>query len=56
MAANGVDCTQQLYDEIKKTPDTRLPSAEQSFKEGWQDVMAGNTKPIDSLWDGIDAD
>ncbi len=32
-----------------------LPSAEDSFKEGWKDVMQGNTHPIETLWDGIDA-
>lgn len=34
---------------------TMPPSAEESFREGWKDVMAGNTHPIDTLWDGIDA-
>ncbi len=31
-----------------------LKNAEESFKEGWSDVMQDNTSPIDSLWDGID--
>ena len=65
------DYTQQLHDEIERTPleyrplllrivhsfregvDT-LPSAEDSFREGWKDVMQGKTYPIDTLWDGID--
>ena len=34
---------------------TTLPSAEESFKEGWKDVVSGNTHPIDTLWDGVDA-
>lgn len=33
---------------------TDLPSAEESFKEGWRDVMEGNLHNIDTLWDGID--
>jgi len=33
---------------------TTLPSAEESFREGWMDVMQGKTHPIDSLWDGIE--
>ena len=33
---------------------TTLPSAEESFKEGWKDVIAGDTHPIDTLWDGVD--
>ena len=35
---------------------TVLPSAEDSFKEGWQDVLAGNTHSVDTLWDGIDTE
>lgn len=35
---------------------TVLPSAEESFREGWKDVMEGNTHRIDTLWDGIDAE
>lgn len=32
-----------------------LPTAAESFEEGWKDVMTGNTRPIETLWDGIDA-
>jgi len=32
-----------------------LPTAVESFEEGWKDVVAGNTHPIETLWDGIDA-
>ena len=35
---------------------TAFPSAEDSFREGWQDVMAGKTHSVDSLWDGIDSE
>ncbi len=31
-----------------------LPSAEDSLREGWQDVLQGNTQDVDSLWDEID--
>ena len=34
---------------------TTLPSAEESFREGWRDVQAGNTHPIETLWDDLDA-
>ena len=30
-----------------------LPSAEDSLREGWQDVKQGNTQPVDTLWDDI---
>lgn len=49
---NGFDVmstnyNEQLQEEIKHVP-------EDSFKQGWQEVMQGDTQPIDSLWDGID--
>lgn len=30
------------------------PSAAESFREGWRDVQAGRTHPIDTLWDGME--
>ncbi|MGL5034828.1 MAG: hypothetical protein ACRC6M_13610 [Microcystaceae cyanobacterium] len=33
-----------------------LPSAESSFRQGWQEAMTGNTIPVSQLWDGIDAE
>ena len=36
--------------------DEPWPSASESFREGWTDVRAGRTSPVDTLWDGIDAD
>lgn len=33
-----------------------LQSAEQSFRQGWAEALAGETHPIDELWDGIDAE
>ena len=63
------DYTQQLHNEIEQIPEeyrplllrivhsfregVTLPSAEESFSEGWQDVKNGKTHPIDTLWDGI---
>lgn len=32
-----------------------LPSAAESFAAGWRDIKAGRVHPIDTLWDGIDA-
>jgi len=58
--------------EIKATPDEYLPallnimrlfresitlkSAEQSFQQGWQEAMAGETMPLDELWVGIESE
>ena len=36
--------------------DEPRPSATESFREGWTDVLAARTSPVDTLWDGIDAD
>ena len=33
-----------------------LESPQESFRQGWHDVMAGNTLPVSQLWDGIDAE
>lgn len=32
-----------------------LPSAEDSFRQGWQEVLKGETQPISELWEDIDA-
>lgn len=58
--------------EIKATPDEYLPTllnlirlfresitlkpADDSFRQGWQEAMTGETMPIDELWAGIDAE
>jgi hypothetical protein len=33
-----------------------LPSAEESFRQGWQEAKRDETRPISELWDGIDAE
>ena len=64
--------TDLLMREIEATPDEYLPtllnmirifresvslkSAEDSFKQGWQEAMNGETMPVDELWAGIDAE
>ena len=62
----------QLASEIKTIPEEYLPnllqiirlfrdsvtlnSAEDSFRQGWQESTAGETHPVSKLWDGINAD
>ncbi len=69
-AANISSHTKQLHKEIDLIPEeyrglllrivhsfregVALPSAEDSLREGWQDVLQGNTQGVDSLWDEID--
>lgn len=38
------------------TEDDELPRAAESFRQGWVDIQAGRVHPIETLWDGIDAD
>jgi len=63
---------QQLAQEINNTPDEYLPMllklvhlfrqritlkpAQESFRQGWQEVLTGETLPIETLWEGIDED
>lgn len=30
--------------------------AAESFRQGWHDVVNGNTLPVSELWEGIDAE
>ncbi|MHC1594814.1 MAG: hypothetical protein ACXQT2_05850, partial [Methanotrichaceae archaeon] len=59
----------QIIREIKETPHEYLPNllqivrlfresvmlkpAEDSFRQGWKEAMAGETRPVSELWDGI---
>ncbi len=62
----------QVAEEIDKIPMEYLPSvlqmvrafrqsvtlksAELSFKQGWQEALAGDTHPVSELWTDIDAE
>lgn len=62
--------TEQLEAEIQRVPEeympallnivhsfresVSLPSAAESLEQGWKEAMAGETHPIDTLWDGIE--
>jgi hypothetical protein len=70
--ASTTKLLEQVIGEIEQTPHEYLPSllqiirlfresvtlksAEESFRQGWQEAMTGNTLPISQLWDGIDAE
>jgi hypothetical protein len=61
----------RISQEIQKTPDEYLPlllevirlfrqsidlkSAEDSFRQGWQEALRDDTLPVSQLWNGIDA-
>ena len=36
--------------------ENELPTAKESFKQGWIEMMNGETRPISELWDNIDVE
>jgi hypothetical protein len=36
--------------------DTPIEEIRESIYRGWQDALAGRTKPISQLWEGLDVD
>lgn len=62
---------QQVLEEVDRIPNEFLPSflklvqafresvvlptAEDSFRQAWQETQRGETRPLSELWDGIDA-
>ncbi len=71
MATQTLSYAEQLAREIKETPAEYLPilleivrlfregvtlkPAEASFRQGWKEMLAGETRPVSELWEGIDA-
>ena len=63
---------ERIFEEVAETPDEYLPMllqiihsyrrsvalkpAEESFQQGWQEALAGETLPVADLWTGIDAE
>lgn len=63
---------EQLVREIKDTPEEYLPNllqivrlfresvglkpAEDSFRKGWKEALAGETHPVSGLWENIDTE
>ena len=71
MASKTSIYEKRIIQEIKQTPDEYLPNllqivhffkesvllkpSAQSFQQGWKEILDGETYPISSLWNGIDA-
>jgi hypothetical protein len=36
--------------------DTPIEEIREGIYRGWQDVLAGRTKPVSQLWEGMDVD
>ena len=63
---------EQIGHEVRQTPDEYLPAllqivrvfresvtikpAAESFRTGWQEVLRGETLPVEELWHGIEAE
>ncbi len=72
MATQVSAYAEQLVREIKEMPEEYLPNlleivrlfresvslkpAEASFRQGWKETLAGETRQVSELWDGIDAE
>jgi hypothetical protein len=68
----SIDYEEQIIAEVQATPteyrlalleiirlfrqSVTLPSAEISFRQGWQEMALGETKPVYELWEDIDAE
>ena len=36
--------------------DVTFPTAEEGFRQAWQEAMTGQTRPISELWERLDAE
>jgi len=46
----------EIQTAILSRENVVLKHAKDSFRQGWGEAMAGETRPISELWDGIDAE
>ncbi|HET6568709.1 MAG TPA: hypothetical protein VFG50_12145 [Rhodothermales bacterium] len=72
MAAAQSHYRSEVLEEIDKIPSEYLPAllkvmrafregvtlplAEESFRQGWQEALAGQTRPVSELWGDVDAE
>ena len=52
MRDHELPADEEAIDVVRKR--TELPSAEQSFREGWRAALLGETIPVSELWEGIE--
>lgn len=46
-----------LITEPEDDPDdTPIADIREGLYQGWQDILAGRTKPVSQLWEGMDVD
>ncbi len=68
----NADFEKAVMEEVRSTPEAyrpalleiirlfrqsvTLPPAEITFRQGWEEVVLGETKPVYDLWEDIDAE
>jgi hypothetical protein len=46
-----------LISEPEEDPeDTSIAEIREGLYQGWQDILAGRTKPVSQLWENMDVD
>jgi hypothetical protein len=45
-----------LVSEEEDSDDTPIAEIRESIYRDWQDALAGRTKPVSQLWEGLDVD
>jgi putative sterol carrier protein len=43
-------------EEGEEPEDTPIEEIREGIYQGWQDMLAGRTKPVSQLWEGMDVD
>ncbi len=72
MDAMSTIARQQVLEEVERVPrefmpallkmvrafreSVALPTAENSFRQAWQEARRGEARPLSELWEGIDAE
>jgi hypothetical protein len=45
-----------ITEEEEDPDDTPIDQIREGLYQGWQDVLAGRTKPVSQIWEGLDVD
>lgn len=72
MASTPSPCRSEILEEVDKIPSeylpallkimrafrggVMLPNAGDSFRQGWQEAIEGQTHPASELWEDVDAE
>ncbi len=56
LVKEGPDAIHQADPLADPEDEQNLPTAVESFRQGWADVINGRTIPVSQLWDGIHDD